>query len=298
MTAVRAEVTRQLEAVGITNLEDLAKQVAALLGRGAETAKRPPKKAPAKKAPAKKAAGRRRPPAKKAPAKKAAAKKAPAKKAAAKKAPAKKAAATTALRPHAAAPPGTGGVGRLTPPARQRLDQALVARRLADSRPQAVELIARGVVLVSGSLADKPARLVSPAEPIELLGDPPALRQPRRREAPAPPSTGSTSTRPGVAGPRRRGLDRRVHRLPAPGRRRPRGRRRRRARPAPSRGCAAIPGSTTLERLDIRDVTLDTVGGAPGRPGRGRPVVHLGHPGRARPDRRGGRRRARRWWSW
>jgi len=29
------------------------------------------------------------------------------------------------------------------------------------------------VVLVSGSLADKPARLVSPAEPIELLGDPP-----------------------------------------------------------------------------------------------------------------------------
>jgi len=49
----------------------------------------------------------------------------------------------------------------------------LVARRLADSRPQAVELIARGVVLVSGSIADKPARLVSPAEPIELLGDPP-----------------------------------------------------------------------------------------------------------------------------
>jgi 23S rRNA (cytidine1920-2'-O)/16S rRNA (cytidine1409-2'-O)-methyltransferase len=29
------------------------------------------------------------------------------------------------------------------------------------------------VVLVSGSLADKPARLVSPAEPIVLLGDPP-----------------------------------------------------------------------------------------------------------------------------
>ena len=29
------------------------------------------------------------------------------------------------------------------------------------------------MVLVSGSLADKPARLVSPAEPIELLGDPP-----------------------------------------------------------------------------------------------------------------------------
>jgi len=49
----------------------------------------------------------------------------------------------------------------------------LVARRLADSRPQAVDLIARGVVLVSGSIADKPARLVSLAEPIEILGDPP-----------------------------------------------------------------------------------------------------------------------------
>jgi 23S rRNA (cytidine1920-2'-O)/16S rRNA (cytidine1409-2'-O)-methyltransferase len=51
----------------------------------------------------------------------------------------------------------------------------LVARKLADSRPQAVELIARGVVLVSGSIADKPARMVSPAEPIELMGDPPAF---------------------------------------------------------------------------------------------------------------------------
>jgi len=49
----------------------------------------------------------------------------------------------------------------------------LVARGLAESRPQAVELISRGVVLVSGSLADKPARLVSAAEPVELLGDRP-----------------------------------------------------------------------------------------------------------------------------
>jgi 23S rRNA (cytidine1920-2'-O)/16S rRNA (cytidine1409-2'-O)-methyltransferase len=49
----------------------------------------------------------------------------------------------------------------------------LVTRGLAESRPQAVELIARGVVLVSGSVADKPARLVSAAEPIELQGDAP-----------------------------------------------------------------------------------------------------------------------------
>jgi 23S rRNA (cytidine1920-2'-O)/16S rRNA (cytidine1409-2'-O)-methyltransferase len=51
----------------------------------------------------------------------------------------------------------------------------MVVRKLADSRPQAAELIARGVVLVSGAIADKSARLVSPAEPIELLGDPPAF---------------------------------------------------------------------------------------------------------------------------
>jgi polyhydroxyalkanoate synthesis regulator phasin len=95
---VRSEVSRQLGSIGITNLEDLAKQVAAILGRTAESAKRAtPKKAPAKKAAAKKAA------AKKAPAKKAPAKKAPAKKAPAKKAPAKKAATTTATTPPAPA---------------------------------------------------------------------------------------------------------------------------------------------------------------------------------------------------
>jgi polyhydroxyalkanoate synthesis regulator phasin len=93
---VRREVTHQLEGVGITSLEDLAQQVAAVIGRTAEagkaatakaTKKSPAKKASAKKSPAKKAA------AKKSPAKKAAAKKSPAKKASAKKSPAKKAAA-------------------------------------------------------------------------------------------------------------------------------------------------------------------------------------------------------------
>ena len=98
---VRSEVSRQLGSIGITNLEDLAKQVAAILGRTAESAKRAtPKKAPAKKAAAKKAAAKKAPakkaPAKKAPAKKAAAKKAPAKKVALKKAPAKKVAAKKA----------------------------------------------------------------------------------------------------------------------------------------------------------------------------------------------------------
>jgi len=97
VATVRAEVGRQLEHLGITNLEDLATQVADLLGRSADTVtsaakKAPAKKAAAKKAPAKKAAAKKAP-AKKAPAKKAAVKKAPAKKVAAKKAPAKKAAA-------------------------------------------------------------------------------------------------------------------------------------------------------------------------------------------------------------
>jgi polyhydroxyalkanoate synthesis regulator phasin len=95
---VRKEVTHQLESVGITSLEDLANQVAALIGRTAEagkvatdTAKKAAKKAPAKKSGPKKAAPKKSAAAKKkAPAKKAATKKAaPAKKAPAKKAPPK-----------------------------------------------------------------------------------------------------------------------------------------------------------------------------------------------------------------
>ena len=88
LAQVRHEVGRQLEAAGITNLEDLAKQVAGLLGRTAATgraATQGTKKAGTKKAPAKKA-----PATKKTAAKKAAAKKSPAKKAAGKKAAATK----------------------------------------------------------------------------------------------------------------------------------------------------------------------------------------------------------------
>jgi len=92
MGQIRAEVTRQLDHVGITSLEDLATQVAALLGRSAQagrsaTSKRgPAKKAAPKKAPAKKTAAKKTP-AKKAAKTKAAAKRSPAKKTAAKKAP-------------------------------------------------------------------------------------------------------------------------------------------------------------------------------------------------------------------
>jgi polyhydroxyalkanoate synthesis regulator phasin len=113
MHAVRSEVNRQLEAVGITNLEDLAKQVAAILNRTGDTVKKaaPRKKATAKKATAKKTAAKKAPAkktaAKKAPAKKTAAKRAPAKKAATKKAPAKKAPAKKAATPPTA--PGSAG---------------------------------------------------------------------------------------------------------------------------------------------------------------------------------------------
>ncbi len=46
-------------------------------------------------------------------------------------------------------------------------------RGLADSRRQAANLIDQRLVLVSGAVADKPARLVAAGEPIELLGPAP-----------------------------------------------------------------------------------------------------------------------------
>jgi polyhydroxyalkanoate synthesis regulator phasin len=112
LAQVRHEVGRQLEAAGITNLEDLAKQVAGLLGRTAATgraATQGTKKAGTKKAGTKKA-GTKKAPAKKAPAKKApATKKTAAKKAAAKKSPAKKAAGKKAAATKST--PGAGSAG-------------------------------------------------------------------------------------------------------------------------------------------------------------------------------------------
>jgi polyhydroxyalkanoate synthesis regulator phasin len=118
---VRKEVTHQLESVGITSLEDLAQQVAALIGRTAEAgkaatsgAKAAATRTAAKKAPAKKTAAKKAPaqkaPAQKTAAKKTAAKKAPAQKTAAKKTAAKKAPAqktATAAPPTDTAAPGS-----------------------------------------------------------------------------------------------------------------------------------------------------------------------------------------------
>jgi 23S rRNA (cytidine1920-2'-O)/16S rRNA (cytidine1409-2'-O)-methyltransferase len=124
-----------------------------------------------------------------------------------------------------------------------------------------VARIEQGQVLVSGSVADKPSRMVSPAEPIELLGPPPrfvsrggekldaalarfAIDVAGRRALDAGASTGGFT-------------DCLLH-----------------------HGAAAVvavdvgrgqlhprlrddPRVVSCERLDIRDVTIDTVGGSP-----------------------------------
>lgn len=56
--------------------------------------------------------------------------------------------------------------------ARRRLDTELVRRGLATSRNEAHRLIEDRRVLVGGALADKPARLVDPAEPVHVNGPP------------------------------------------------------------------------------------------------------------------------------
>lgn len=55
---------------------------------------------------------------------------------------------------------------------RRRLDAELVRRGLAASRTQARDLVDAGRVLVSGSVADKPARLVDAGEPVVVEGPP------------------------------------------------------------------------------------------------------------------------------
>jgi 23S rRNA (cytidine1920-2'-O)/16S rRNA (cytidine1409-2'-O)-methyltransferase len=66
--------------------------------------------------------------------------------------------------PSPAAAPGAG--------ARQRLDVALVARGLAESREKAARLILAGAVRVDGQTADKASALVTPASRVELLAGP------------------------------------------------------------------------------------------------------------------------------
>jgi 23S rRNA (cytidine1920-2'-O)/16S rRNA (cytidine1409-2'-O)-methyltransferase len=53
---------------------------------------------------------------------------------------------------------------------RRRLDAELVRRGLVPSRAQAVDAVRAGRVLVAGSRADTPSRLVDPAESVSLSG--------------------------------------------------------------------------------------------------------------------------------
>lgn len=55
---------------------------------------------------------------------------------------------------------------------RQRLDVDLVRRGMLGSREQAQAAIESGRVLVAGSVAVRPSRLVGPGEPVQLLGPP------------------------------------------------------------------------------------------------------------------------------
>jgi len=56
---------------------------------------------------------------------------------------------------------------------RRRLDAELVRRGLVTSRAQALDAIATGRVLVAGSRADAPARLVGPGEALSVTGSGP-----------------------------------------------------------------------------------------------------------------------------
>ena len=268
VSAVRTEVSRQLGAVGITSLEDLANQVAALARtirarrrrrpqpRRRRPRRPPPRRLRPRRPQPRRLRPRRRPPRRPRPRRR------------------------QPRRPRPPGPPPPGRPTDVLPPASASTGRWSHAK-LADSRPQAVELIARGVVLVSGSIADKPARLVSPAEPIELLGDPPPLRQPRGREAARRPRP--VRPRPvRTAGPS----------TPEPP---PEGSPTASSRPAPpmwwrstSGTGSSIPACATTRRSPISSGSTsarspsDTVGGPTRRLGGGRPVVHLGHPGRSR----------------
>ena len=56
---------------------------------------------------------------------------------------------------------------------RRRLDNALVSRGLAESRPHAIELMNANRVLVDGAIANNPARLVGVGQALEVKGPPP-----------------------------------------------------------------------------------------------------------------------------
>ena len=107
-----------------------------------------------------------------------------------------------------------------------------------------------------------------------------ALRLARRAQARATRSTRSGIDVDGPRLPRRRRLDRRLHRLPAAARRRPRDRARRRPRPARLARCGTTPASTVIERVNARDLRPADLS-VRARAGHDRRLVHLARQGAA-----------------
>ena len=115
---------------------------------------------------------------------------------------------------------------------RVRIDTLLSARGMFPSRSAAAASVLAGDVLLlpDRRRVEKPGQMVSDEVEIEVLQGPPFVSRGgvKLRNA----LDALRSRRLGAPGSGRRGLDRRVHRLPAPGRRFPRGRGRRRVRRA------------------------------------------------------------------
>ena len=159
VSVIQAEVSKQLGKFA-ERLDDVEARVEDVAGNLGLASKAPAKKAVAKKAPAKKAAGPSEA--------KVAAKKAPAKKAAAKKAAAKKPRRLQRRRRrprrHPRSRSACRGASGSTPTWCAAVWSSAGPRRGERSRP--------GLVLVNGSIADKPARLVDPADAVVLQAPP------------------------------------------------------------------------------------------------------------------------------
>ena len=143
---------------------------------------------------------------------------------------------------------------------RRRLDAELVRRGLLASRAPGGRGDRRRARPRRREPAPAPARLVGPSEPIQSS----TARRRVRLAGGEKLAAALERFRVDVTG--RRALDagavdRRLHRLPAPGRRRARRRGRRRAA-ASSRGRSATdPRVTVLERTNVRDLEPDDIGG-------------------------------------
>ena len=150
-------------------------------------------------------------------------------------------------------------------PRRLRLDAELVRRGLARSREHASELIAAGRVTVAGAIATKPATGVTTDVALVVLEDPDRpdyVSRGGHKLAGAlavfePAGSGGR----GTALPRRRRLDRRVHRRPAARRARPRWWRSTSATASSPGRCSRTSGCVVHDRTNIRELTLELVGG-------------------------------------